>query len=258
MVFRYICILCFCVCLYAEIDFKELQPLETKPSYQTTESTQNTYTTPLPYKPSNSSKYLLTSSGIILGGTFVGAGVLYLMPESVTNWDKNDIVNLGKNWRRRTAMGPVVDSDDWFLNWVTHPYWGAVYYMQPRTAGYSWSESAFYSVIASSLFWEYGVEAFAEVPSWQDLIITPAIGSIFGELFYRARTHIQAKGDTLLGSRVVGKVAMTFLDPIGTIMQDFGLAKSLGIYNKKQTQSFIMPTNSRNGVGMQLVVAMQW
>ncbi|MCX2716681.1 DUF3943 domain-containing protein [Helicobacter sp. MIT 21-1697] len=209
------------------------------------------------YEPQNKFAYLATSSGIILGGTLISAGVLYLMPESVTNWNKDEINNLGKNWTRKISQGPVVDADDWFLNWVTHPYWGAVYYMQPRVAGYSWNVSALYSVLASALFWEYGVEAFAEIPSWQDLIVTPAIGSMFGELFYQTSLHIHNNHDTILGSRFLGKSVLLLMDPVGFILKDLGLAKAIGIKNKNETQSFIMPLKDMRG-GAQIVFAMRF
>ncbi|RDU60780.1 DUF3943 domain-containing protein [Helicobacter marmotae] len=210
------------------------------------------------YQPSDKLTYLALSSGVILGGTLVGAGVLYLMPESVTNWNKDEIVNLGANWKRKISQSPVVDADDWFLNWVTHPYWGAVYYMQPRVAGFSWSESALYSILASAFFWEYGVEAFAEIPSWQDLIITPAIGSLIGELFYRATLSIHAKQDTLLGSRILGKSALLLMDPVGFIMQNFGLAHLFGVYNKNDISGVIIPISGRSGTGLSLQIAMRF
>lgn len=234
---------CFSTLLADEsFDYQSLQPLK--------QDSQNPYI----YEPTSRLGYTTLSSTLILGGTLVGAGVLYLMPESVTNWDKNEIKNLGANWARKTARGPVVDSDDWFLNWITHPYWGAVYYMQPRVAGYSWAESALYSVLASAFFWEYGVEAFAETPSWQDLVITPAIGSMFGELFYQASLKIHQNQNTLLGSRFLGKSALLLMDPVGFILQDLGLAKGFGIYNKNELKSFITPTSSRSGAGAKLML----
>lgn len=205
------------------------------------------------YEPANKGAYLAIGTGIILGGTLVGAGVLYLMPESVTNWNRDEIVNLGQNWRRKTAQGPVVDADDWFLNWITHPYWGAVYYMQPRVAGFSWAESALYSVLASAFFWEYGIEAFAEVPSWQDLVITPAIGSMFGELFYRATLHIHANQDRLLGSRILGKSILLLMDPVGFLIQNTGLVR-----NKNEMQGMVLPLSGKNGAGLQMRVVMRF
>lgn len=216
------------------------------------------YTNHYNYQPSNKFAYLGVSTGIILGGTLVGAGALYLMPESFTNWDKKEIANLDANWRRKVSQGPVVDADDWFLNWITHPYWGAVYYMQPRVAGFSWAESALYSVLASAFFWEYGIEAFAEVPSWQDLVITPAIGSIFGELFYRATLHIHSNQDRLLGSRILGKSTLLLMDPVGFLLQNTGLARFFGVQNKNDIQGMVMPLSGKNGSGMQMYITMRF
>ncbi|MFZ2890098.1 DUF3943 domain-containing protein, partial [Sulfuricurvum sp.] len=50
-----------------------------------------------------------------------------------------------------------------------------------RNDGLSIGESAAFSTLMSTFFWEYGYEAFAEVPSIQDLIFTPLVGSLFGE-----------------------------------------------------------------------------
>ncbi|TLD82219.1 DUF3943 domain-containing protein [Helicobacter sp. MIT 05-5293] len=239
----------------SDIDYKNLAPIQTKPTLDSPTSINNPYI----YEPTHRGRYVLTSTGVIVLGTIAGAGILYLMPESATNWNKDDIVNLGKQWRKNVSRAPVVDADDWFLNWITHPYWGAVYYMQTRVAGYSWSESVLYSAFASAFFWEFGIEAFAEIPSWQDLVITPAIGSIFGELFFRATRHIQANQNRLLGSKILGKTSLILMDPIGMVMQDFGLAKLVGISNKNQTQSFMIPiSDTRGGVGVRLVLAMQW
>lgn len=214
------------------------------------------------YEPTSKSKYLAISSGVIFLGTLAGVGILYAMPESATNWDKNDISNLGTNYSRRVGSGPVVDRDDWFLNWITHPYWGAVYYMQPRVAGYSWNASVLYSFFCSSIFWEYGVEGFAEVPSWQDLVITPGIGSILGEGFYRASKHIHFNENRLLGSKILGKSALLLMDPLGIILQDLGLAKSFGVENKYDTnyttkpllQSMLMPTSINGNIGAQFIL----
>lgn len=229
-------------------DYSSLQPLEQDSKNLT--NYENSYI----YEPTSRLGYLSVGSGLILGGTLVGAGVLYLMPESVTNWNKKEIYNLGDNWARKTARGPIVDGDDWYLNWITHPYWGAVYYMQPRVAGYSWAESALYSTLASALFWEYGVEAFAETPSWQDIVITPAVGSILGELFYQASMKIHKNHNTLLGSRFLGKTALLLMDPVGFILQDLSLANAFGVKNKNDMQSFITPTSGKSGSGARLVV----
>ena len=71
------------------------------------------------------------------GASIIGAGILYLLPESFTNWDKDDASNIFKKWKNNISEGPVKDSDDFFLNYITHPYWGAAYYMSARSSGAS-------------------------------------------------------------------------------------------------------------------------
>ncbi|WP_367115459.1 DUF3943 domain-containing protein, partial [Marivivens sp.] len=32
---------------------------------------------------------------------------------------------------------PQLDSDDWYINYVVHPYWGGAYYVRARERGYT-------------------------------------------------------------------------------------------------------------------------
>jgi hypothetical protein len=160
----------------------------------------------------------------MLGASFAAIGILYVMPESVTNWNKSDIKfsRLFQNWHKHVKEGPVKDKDDWFLNWITHPYSGALYYMAGRSAGASSPSSFLVSTIMSTFFWEYGIEAFAEVPSIQDLIITPVVGSILGECFYLMKRNIVMNNNqTLLGSKFLGKAVLILMDPITEVSNLF-------------------------------------
>ena len=174
---------------------------------------------------------------------------LYLMPESVTNWDRSRF-GFGA-WAQDVQVGPVLDRDNFILNGISHPYFGAVYYMQPRIAGYSWAESTLFSFIVSTIFWEYGIEAFVEIPSWQDLIYTPAIGSIFGEIFYQTTKYIQNTDYKLFGSRILGYIVVALMDPIGVIMRDLGLAQFMGIDNMNDSKRFVSFA-SPMGIGLAL------
>ena len=181
------------------------------------------------YQPDSPSKYLLGSTGLLFSAAVVSVGFLALMPESFTGWSDDDISNFGKNYIKKVNLGPAIDSDEWYLNYLAHPYVGAIYYMQPRSAGFSWAESAFFAFLMSTFFWEFGIEAMAEIPSWQDLIITPAIGSIIGEGFYRASRYIKSNNDRLFNSRFLGKTALFLMDPIGFFMKDLGVARAMGV-----------------------------
>lgn len=171
----------------------------------------------------NISKYTSTDKNIITSTRNVAlaalgvAGVLYLMPESVSKWDKSKMKNLPKNWEENIKAGPHMDKDDWMINYIGHPYSGAAYYQVARNEGLSMMQSFGYSVLMSTFFWEFGVEAFAEQPSIQDLFATPIVGSILGEIFYRAELKIKANNGELLGSKRLGAFAMIVMNPMGVV-----------------------------------------
>ncbi len=153
-------------------------------------------------------------NSIVMAGACVGAmGILYLMPTSVTNWEDGDKVPFNK-WWDHVSHAPVWDEDDWFLNYVTHPYAGAVYYMGARSAGANAGYSFVYSFVLSTFFWEYGIEAFAERPSIQDLIVTPVAGAVVGEGFYLVKRHIVDNDYHLFDSKVLGVTTAFLVDPI--------------------------------------------
>ena len=179
-------------------------------------------------------KRLIRNSLAMWGFSFVGAGILYMMPESVSNWDKESMTvsSVFSDWKRNITKGPVVDKDDWFLNYVTHPYSGALYYMGARSAGCNAGYSFVYSFLLSTFFWEYGIESVAEVPSVQDLILTPVGGALLGEVFYLAKRQIVNRNYYLLNSKIIGITAAILMDPLNEIM-DLMIGKHL-TQNKNQ------------------------
>lgn len=169
------------------------------------------------------------NSSIYVGATVIAFGVLWSMPESVTNWDKAEMKEKGIfwKWQQNVKAGPVWDEDDWVLNWITHPYCGGIYYMTARSSGFTVLESFGYSAIMSTFFWEYGIEAFAEVPSIQDLIITPVLGSVVGEGFFYAKKSILRHDKRVLKSRALGITTLFFMDPFNTILDGFGYKEKI-------------------------------
>ncbi len=148
-------------------------------------------------------------------------GVLWAMPGEVTGWDKQAIRanpdGLFAEFKRNIKAGPVWDKDDPLVNYIGHPMAGAAYYTLSRHNGRSPLESFGYSFAMSTFFWEYGFEAFAEIPSIQDLIVTPVIGSLLGEAAFQYEQKIRSQGGTVLGSRTLGKIAMIILNPAGAL-----------------------------------------
>lgn len=163
--------------------------------------------------------YLMGQTYTILGLSVATVGFMTLLPESVTKWDSEDsgFSNLGDKWLDNVKDGPTWDRDEHYLNYIMHPYFGGVYYTAARHSGFDEFESFVYSFTMSTFFWEYGVEAFAEIPSWQDLFITPFFGAVVGELMLEKEQDITANGGEVLGSKKLGDVSLFFLNPVGHI-----------------------------------------
>jgi hypothetical protein len=193
----------------------------------------------LTYDPVRDPRRLAYNSSIYVGSTIIAFGVLWLMPESVTGWDKESMKDGGfwKRWRDNVKNGPVWDHDGFLLNWIMHPYMGGIYYMTARGSGFKRWESFTYSVIMSTFFWEYGVEAFAEKPSWQDLIITPTLGSVIGETFFVLKRKIVQNEKKVLKSRLLGGTVLFLMDPFNQILDGVGYKTK----NKIQVYSSVAP-----------------
>ncbi|RBW43195.1 DUF3943 domain-containing protein [Psychromonas sp. B3M02] len=155
---------------------------------------------------------------------YYGLGVisaLAVMPESVTNWNSDDDDSFAQKWIDNVTDGPVWDRDDVILNYVMHPFFGGAYYQTARKSGYRQWDAFLYSALMSTVFWEYGVEAFAETPSMQDIVITPVLGWVYGEWAFNKEREIWAGGGTVMGSEYLGNTALFLLDPIDSIGRNF-------------------------------------
>jgi hypothetical protein len=159
------------------------------------------------------------NSGVFLAAGVGAMGLLYAMPESFTGWDKSSMSfkNIFGKWWDNVAVGPVFDKDNWVMNYVAHPYCGAIYYMDTRSAGYNAVHSFLFSIGMSTFMWEYGFEAFAEVPSINDLLITPIAGSVIGELFYLIKRKIVQNDEKVLNSPFIGHTILFLIDPINEV-----------------------------------------
>ena len=181
---------------------------------------------------------------LLVGSSIVIMGALYLAPSSFTNWDDTSGSPFSK-WWKNVSHHPVIDKDDFFLNYVTHPYSGALYYMGARSAGANGFYSFLYSATLSTFFWEYGVEAFAERPSIQDLIITPVGGALLGECFYLTKRHILSNNEELWGSRILGKGTLFLIDPMTEVSNLIWDPNDKPMNNTFQIQG--MPSYSHKG-----------
>ncbi len=211
----------------------------------------------LTYDPVRDPKRLLYDTGIYFGISFVAFGILWFSPESFSNWYIEEIKEDGliKRWKENVQAGPVWDDDLWFLNWIMHPWSGAIYYMSARGSGFKRWESFVYTTLISTFFWEYGIEAIAEIPSWQDLIITPTLGSLLGEAFFIWKGKIIQNERKVLNSKFLGGTSLFIMDPFNELLDLFGYKTQ----NKIQTYSTIAPvsydlSSGKTIWGMQVIV----
>ena len=142
-------------------------------------------------------------------------GLIALLPEDISNWDKEE--GIFNKWTDNVKGGPVWDRDTGALNLIGHPYFGGVYYQVARKSGYRQWDSFLYATIMSTFYWEYGIEAFAETPSIQDLVITPVLGWAYGEWAFNTEMDIREDGGDVWGSSILGSTALFFLDPVDSM-----------------------------------------
>jgi hypothetical protein len=158
----------------------------------------------------------------VLANAYVAAlFVLELLPEDATAWNREEItsVPLFKRWRNNVLRdGPEWDHDKPIFNMFLHPYAGAAYFMGARSCGFSYWGSLLYCTCVSTICWEFGIEAFMERPSYQDIFITPLVGSALGEGFFHLKRYIVANDYRLFGSKVVGNITAFLIDPVNEVI----------------------------------------
>ena len=141
---------------------------------------------------------LARDTAFLIGYQVVAIGVIFLLPEDVSNWHHKS--NPGEQWVHNVSH-PTFDNDSWWINYLAHPYVGAMYYIRARERGFGpWSSFA-YSAFASAAY-EFGAEAFFEKPSIQDLIVTPIGGALIGAFIFeppgpRSRPSRTSPGTTM-------------------------------------------------------------
>ncbi len=161
---------------------------------------------------------LLEDGAYFLVPAFAVLGVIYLLPEDVSNWERDDIT-LERGWEEWTdnVAGWQWDSDDAWINYIGHPYFGSTYFIYARHYGYSRLESLWFS-FSISAFYEIALEAWAEPVSIQDMIFTPLLGWAVAEVLLPLEHRIHRNDDRVLGSRILGTACLVAIDPFGYIV----------------------------------------
>ncbi len=152
----------------------------------------------------------------VWGGIGFGMmGVLMIMPKSVTRWQDDYIQRAKSNLSRAFSEPPVWDEDKWQINYIGHPVAGAFYYNTIRAQGASPFQSFLFGAFIST-GWEYLYEGVAEQPSVQDLIVTPVVGSLLGELTHQVTVRMKRNGTNFFE-----KIAITIINPMHVIMKGY-------------------------------------
>lgn len=196
-----------------------------------------------------------------LSSAFVGTLlVLECLPEDATSWNRAELqdVPLFKRWHNHVIKkGPEWDHDKFYFNYVLHPYAGAAYFMAARSCGFNAWQSLLYCTCVSTIGWEFGIEAFMERPSVQDIFVTPLVGSFIGEMFYKVKRGIVDNGYTLAGSSFLGNVVVFLVDPVNEFVGFLSGNPCRELSKKRSMQqplstSFAFQATGRTHFGMSL------
>lgn len=160
-------------------------------------------------------------------------GLLYVAPESISGWSDEDKENYDSGEWEDNVQDPHRDTDTFFVNYILHPYWGATYYVRGRERGLTRPQSFLFSATLSALY-EFGLEAMFEQPSYQDLWITPVVGSLVGEYWFTpVRNRIKAQPGELTWQ---DKTILFLTDPLGVLST--GTDRLIGLDTKVQVHAF--------------------
>ena len=146
-------------------------------------------------------------TAFLIGYQVAMAGIIYVLPESISGWSDREKDRGVDNWVRNVGK-PEFDKDGWAINYIAHPYFGAAYYIRARERGFDELSSFAYSALASALY-EFGVESFFEKPSIQDLIATPIGGALLGFFVFEP-----------IRDRIKAKPVLAWYDHLGLFMTD--------------------------------------
>jgi hypothetical protein len=137
----------------------------------------------------------LQGSGLVFGYEALSLCILYASPYSFSNWCRPNAYSYRENMKTAFTKPPVIDHDNWYINYLGHPYQGACAYNAVRSQGAKFWQAGLFA-LGHSMAWEYLIESGNERPSVQDIIVTPVVGSLVGELIHQATLGMAKKGFT--------------------------------------------------------------
>jgi len=143
----------------------------------------------------------------ITGIELIGVLIILSLPEKYSKWPPNATKYARRHVIDAYTKPPVMDIDDWPVNYLGHPYAGAAYYNTVRSQDGTIFQSFLFATF-ESLLWEYAIEVYSEHPSIQDILTTSPLGALFGELAHRATISMRRNGFSF-----AEKVIALFINP---------------------------------------------
>ena len=161
-------------------------------------------------------RHTLKTFGTLTALSLIGIGVYAWAPTSLTGADHEDEwEEASAHFKEAWTKPPVIDKDRAAVNYLGHPYFGMNFYLSQRNYGESPLYSFLFATLTSTCF-EYFIESWSERPSIQDLLITPIVGSILGELVFRATQEMRKDGLTT-GEKVI----LTVINPLYVLQNGY-------------------------------------
>ncbi|PUB85729.1 MAG: hypothetical protein B6D82_14185 [gamma proteobacterium symbiont of Ctena orbiculata] len=189
---------------------------------------------------------LRRDTAYFFGYQFFIVGLLYVMPEEVSSWSEEDKeeYNFSKWWDNVT--GPRWDPDEWYLNYILHPYWGMTYYTRGRERGLTEMGAFWFSFTLSSIY-EFGLEALFEPVSVQDVIFTPTLGAWLGWYLEDTRRSIKQQSSFSTWDKTI----LIATDPLGTLNTMVDKLFGVGVESELALRTFYQsPKLLESGVAL--------
>ncbi len=115
---------------------------------------------------------------------------------------------------RNFEHGPRFDNDHIFVDFLGHPYQGAIAYGAARSAGNGFWVSSLYA-LGHDLAWEWLAEV--QAPSTNDVVETGPASALWGEALYRTARLLLAHHEGPAALDVLRALAAFAADPFGTV-----------------------------------------
>lgn len=176
---------------------------------------------------------LRRDTAYFFGYQFVIVGLLYVLPESVSAWTEEQKEEYTFEKWKNNVTHPRWDPDEWYINYVLHPYWGLTYYTRGRERGLTESGAFWYSFTLSSIY-EFGLEALFEPVSVQDVIFTPVLGSALGWYLEDYRREIKSQREFSGWDKTV----LIATDPLGSLNTIVDNLFGAGVESEMELRSF--------------------